>query len=112
MKIYCDGSGFNGKSSKFGIITEKGMSASMVFQNNLTNNLMEYSGIVMAAIIASEGDEILSDSQLAVKQIKGEWKCKEKTLYPLCRAASELIQGKGLILKWIPREQNKADKII
>lgn len=112
MKIWTDGSGFNGKCSKFGLITEKGVSASMVFNENLTNNLMEYSGIVMAAIIASEGDEILSDSQLAVRQINGEWKCKEKSLYPLCRAAASLITGKNLKLKWIPREQNRADKVI
>jgi ribonuclease HI len=112
MKIYCDGSGFNGKVSKFGIITDEGKSSTMVFNQELTNNLMEYSGIVMAAIVASEGDEILSDSQLAVKQINGDWKCKEKSLYPLCRAASALIIGKNLSLKWIPREQNKADKVI
>ena len=112
MKIYCDGSGFNGSVSKFGIITEHGKKSAMVFNENITSNVMEYSAIIMAGIIAKPGDELLSDSQLAVNQISGTWKTKDADLFPLRQAASELIQGKNLKLKWIPREQNKADKIV
>lgn len=111
MKIYCDGSGWNGKSSKFGIRLE-GSDNTIVFYKPLTNNVMEYSAIILAAVIADEGDEIFTDSQLAVKQIKGEWKVKEHHILPLRMAAAALIQGKGLKLNWIPREQNKADKIV
>jgi len=112
MKIYCDGSGWNGQTSKFGIITESGMKSAMVLNQKLTSNVMEYSAIILATIIASEGDEILSDSQLAVNQINGVWKIKERHLFPLRAAAYTIIQGKNLSLKWIPRLQNKADKII
>lgn len=71
MKIYCDGSGFNGSVSKFGIITEHGKKSAMVFNENITSNVMEYSAIIMAGIIAKSGDELFSDSQLAVNQISG-----------------------------------------
>jgi ribonuclease HI len=112
MRIFCDGSGFNGSVSKFGILAEDGRHSSMVFPDNLSNNVMEYSAIILAAVIADEGDEVLSDSQLAVNQIKGAWKVKEGSLFPLRQAAAALIQGKRLKLTWIPREQNKADKIV
>jgi ribonuclease HI len=111
MKIWCDGSGFNGQASKFGILAEDGVYSSMIFHGrNLTDNQMEYSAIIMACIVASEGDLILSDSQLAVKQINGVWKVKESSLFPLRQAASALIQGKHLSLLWIPPE-NKIKRI-
>ena len=112
MKIYTDGSGWNGECSKFGILTEDGKTASFTFNNMLTSNVMEYSAILFASIMASEGDEILSDSQLAVNQINGLWKVKEKHLFPLRHAAYVMIEGKRLKLRWIPREENKADKIV
>ena len=112
MKIYCDGSGWNGKLSKFGIITDDGKHSTMIFPYPLTNNVMEYSSIILACIVAHENDEIFSDSQLAVNQIKGDWKTKDCSLFPLMQAAKSLIQGKHLSLRWIPRGQNKADKIV
>ena len=112
MKIYCDGSGFNGESSKFGIITEGGKQASFIFQGKLTSNVMGYCAVIFAGIVANEGDEILTDSQLAVNQINGLWKVKEKHLFPLRYAAHILLTGRNLTLKWIPRGQNKADKIV
>ncbi len=112
MKIFCDGSGFNGQVSKFGIMTEDKKHTTMIFDRSLTNNTMEYSAIILAAIIANEGDSILSDSQLAVRQIKGEYKVKDHNLIPLRQAAAALIQGKNLKLTWIPRDLNKADKIV
>lgn len=112
MNIFCDGSGFNGMVSKFGIITDEGKSSTMVFNESLSNNVMEYSAIIMACVVARPRDVILSDSQLAVKQINGEWKVKDGDLFALRQAAAALVQGKGLILKWIPREQNRADKVV
>ncbi len=111
MKFYCDGSGWNGQMSKFGILRENWYST-MIFDKPLSNNVMEYGGIIMAAIVASDEDEIISDSQLAVNQIAGVFKTKEPSLIPLRQAASALIQGKHLKLKWMPREKNKADKIV
>jgi len=112
MKIYCDGSGWNGQLSKFGVMLEDGKNSNMSFSYPLTNNQMEYAAIILAALIAHEDDTLLSDSQLAVNQINGVWKVKEPKLRPLRDAAVALIQGRGLKLEWIPREQNKADKII
>ncbi len=112
MKIYADGSGWNGKESKFGIKTEKGKCATFTFQDKLSSNVMEYCAIIFASIMANEGDEILSDSQLAVNQINGLWKVKEKHLFPLRHAAYVMIEGRKLKLRWIPREENEADKIV
>jgi len=111
IKIYCDGSGWNGLLSKFGVKTTED-SLTVLFHKNMTVNQMEYSAIVLAATIAEFGDELFSDSQLAVQQINGEWKVKDAKLLPLRMAATALIQGKNLKLNWIPRVQNKADKIV
>ena len=112
MKIWTDGSGFNGQASKFGIKTEMGKYATFSFNDKLSSNVMEYCAILFATIMANDGDEILSDSQLAVNQINGLWKVKERHLFPLRHAAYVMIEGKKLTLKWIPREQNRADKIV
>ncbi len=112
MKIWCDGSGWNGQLSKFGILLEDGKHSTMTFPYPLTNNQMEYSSIILAGIVAHPDDEILSDSLLAVNQIAGRWKVREIHLIPLRQAAAALIQGKNLTLKWIPRGENKADKIV
>ena len=111
MKFYCDGSGWNGQMSKFGILRENWYST-MTFDKPLSVNVMEYSAIILACIVASNGDEIYSDSQLAVNQINGIFKTKEPSLMPLRQAASALIQGKRLKLTWMSRKNNKADKIV
>jgi ribonuclease HI len=113
MKIYCDGSGWNGHVSKFGIlILDNNKQITITLEQILSGNVMEYSAIILSAIIAENESHIFSDSQLAVNQIEGKWKTKDQNLIPLKEAASALIRGKKIKLDWIPREQNKADKIV
>jgi len=82
------------------------------FEEEFTVNRLEYMAVILGCMIADNGDEIASDSQLVVQQIKGEYKVKNIGLFPLAQAAKELIKGKMLKLDWIPRMQNQADKLI
>lgn len=71
----------------------------------LTNNQAEYSalimGIEMALNVGGEGVEELiciSDSQLMIRQLNGEYKVKNVSLKPLAEMVKELAQGFNLVL--------------
>jgi ribonuclease HI len=85
--IHVDGSGWNGRVSGYAIAFEEQGRFPIVVKNNenKTNNEREYEAIIEALKqAAQEGDVILSDSQLAINQIYGNWKVKEMNLFPLC----------------------------
>lgn len=111
MKIFCDASGWNGIRSMVGV--RKGQkNITVSFEESFTVNKLEYFAVILGCMIADNGDEVVSDSQLVVQQIKGEYKVKNVGLFPLAQAAKELIKGKVLKLDWIPRMINRADKLI
>lgn len=108
MKIYCDGSGFNGKVSGYTVLQDGQEPLVMEFKENFTSNEMEYQAVIKSLEIASEGDEIFSDSRLVVEQTKGNWAIKTKSLLPYAQRANELLQEKKCSLSWVPREENLA----
>jgi ribonuclease HI len=114
MKIWIDGSGWNGKESKYSIAFEDGNTYVEKFGKEHTNNEMEYEALLslLRGTSIIKGDEIFSDSQLVVNQVNGKWKVKEPRLFPLCQEAKELLALRGCILKWIPREENKAGHLM
>lgn len=82
-----------------------------------TNNQAEYKALLLAlkqavALGVVELDCRL-DSELVVKQLKGEYKVKHPDLKPLFEQAKSLIsQIKNVSFKHIPRELNKqADQL-
>jgi len=84
---------------------------------NLTNNEAEYQGLLhalkAAKQMAFESVHIRSDSELMVKQIKGEYRVKAENLKPLFAQARE---GLSHFPKWsiehVRREKNKrADQL-
>ena len=82
-----------------------------------TNNQAEYKALLLAlkqavALGVVELDCRL-DSELVVKQLKGEYKVKHPDLKPLFEQAKSLIsQIKNVSFKHIPRELNKqADRL-
>ncbi|NLC77948.1 MAG: ribonuclease HI family protein [Clostridia bacterium] len=82
------------------------------FLGQATNNIAEYTALVTALekAAALKAREVLlyTDSELVVKQIKGEYRVKNEGLKPLYRKAKELIQQFDLFtIVHIPREQNK-----
>ena len=88
----------------------------------MSNNVGEYSALVKLLEwldkILQPGEEVvvLSDSQMVVNQMKGEWQAKlGKLYYPYYRRALSLLVVDEFFervkFKWVPREQNLADKL-
>src|SRR5882762_3126255 len=83
-----------------------------------TNNVAEYSGLLEALAIAAERDaddvELFADSELVVKQLRGEYKVRHPDLIPLHAEAVRLIaRFRKFKIGYVPREKNKdADKLV
>jgi len=83
-----------------------------------TNNQAEYHALISAMESAkdlgAEEIDLNMDSELIVKQIKGEYKVKNAELAPLFLKFYNLkINFKKFFVRHIPREKNKeADKLV
>ncbi len=76
-----------------------------------TNNQAEYAalidGLKAARGINADNVTVFADSELLVKQVKGEYKVKHPQLQPLFAEAKGLISGlKKFKINHIPREKN------
>lgn len=82
-----------------------------------TNNVAEYNGLLAAlqwAVEHGEGDVLIrADSELLVKQMRGEYKVKHPGLQPLYVRARLLVMELGKVrFEHIRRELNKeADRL-
>lgn len=82
-----------------------------------TNNVAEYSALIRgleeANRLGIDKVEAFLDSELVVKQLKGEYKIKNKGLMPYFMKARKLMGAfKSFKISHIPREQNtRADKL-
>ncbi len=82
-----------------------------------TNNFAEYSGLIAALEYAlSHGYrsmKVRSDSELMVKQIKGEYKVRSEALLDIYREAKDLIRKlDSFQIQHVYREQNReADRL-
>jgi ribonuclease HI len=82
-----------------------------------TNNFAEYSGLVAALEWALEHGhkavKVVSDSELLVKQIKGEYKVKSESLVDIYQEAKALIRKlDSFSIRHVLRHQNKdADRL-
>ncbi len=83
----------------------------------VTNNFAEYEALVQALTtlkgFPAAKVRILSDSQLLVNQMRGEWKAKRGTYLAKYAEARKLADAVETIeFKWIPREKNdEADEL-
>lgn len=103
MNIYCDGSGYNGKTSGYCVIRGDYVECKL-YKESYTNNEMEWKAMIQALEIAQRGDTVHSDSQLVVNQITDNWRVKEERLMPFADEGKELLRSKkGVSVKWIPR---------
>lgn len=91
------------------------------FLGKETNNQAEYEGVIAALLwlkkrgIKDSKVYFYLDSELVVKQLKGEYKIKNEGLKPLFWRARELMMEMGLDidLQAVKREFNKeADKLV
>jgi ribonuclease HI len=82
-----------------------------------TNNFAEYSGLVAALEYALKHGcrnlKVRSDSELLVKQIKGEYKVRSEALLDIYREAKDLIRKlDSFHIQHVYREQNReADRL-
>ena len=77
-----------------------------------TNNVAEYFGLIAALDYAENHDiralRILSDSELMVKQMRGQYKVKSEDLRPLFERAKKMSQTfESFRIEHVYREQNR-----
>lgn len=83
-----------------------------------TNNVAEYQalidGLAMALELGLGEIEVVSDSQLLVKQMTGEYRVKNSALIDLSLQAKRLAKKIGTVrYKAVPRERNElADRLV
>ena len=82
-----------------------------------TNNQAEYRAIIAAleeaARLGARQVELNSDSELVVRQIKGEYRVRKATLKPLYQQVKQLQSClESFTINYIPRQQNtEADRL-
>lgn len=82
-----------------------------------TNNQAEYRAIIAALekalALGARQVDLNSDSELVVRQIKGQYRVRKEALRPLYQRVKELQSRlEGFTIKHIPRQQNReADKL-
>jgi len=87
------------------------------FLGSATNNVAEYNGLLAALRYAREHGHrkvrIKSDSELLVKQMRGEYRVKNPGLQPLFQHARTLAEDfDRIVYEHVRREQNKdADRL-
>lgn len=83
-----------------------------------TNNVAEYrallAGLELAAQVGASSLEVVSDSELLVRQMRGEYKVKNEGLKPLHAEARERAAGFArFAIRHVPREENaRADELV
>jgi ribonuclease HI len=87
------------------------------FLGSCTNNVAEYSGLLAALRWAADRGvtqlRVRSDSELLVKQMRGEYRVKNPGLLPLYEEARSLMRKVGRVtFEHVRREHNKdADRL-
>jgi probable phosphoglycerate mutase len=82
-----------------------------------TNNVAEYNGLLAALRHAADAGHrelvVRSDSELLVKQMRGEYRVKHPGLQPLHQQARELVRRIGRVkFEHVPRARNAdADRL-
>ncbi len=88
------------------------------FLGRATNNVAEYqallAGLARAAELRGRRLEVRSDSELLVRQMRGEYRVKNVRLRKLFEQANELCRSfAGVRFEHVPREQNRrADRLV
>lgn len=123
MKIYCDGGsrGNPGPSASSFVVYKDDtiIHEDSKYLGENTNNVAEYTALVMALEWASQkakGDvEIVLDSELVKKQMTGEYRIKNSTLQTLALKAKEYekkIPGKVVYTHTLRAGNPRADYLV
>ncbi len=121
VQVYTDGAARgNPGPAGVGIVVKRGAQTLAEISDYIgkaTNNVAEYiafiRGLEEALTLGATKVEFFSDSELLVKQIKGEYKVKNEGLTPLHHHAKSLIKKfKTFSISHTERKENKhADKL-
>ncbi len=120
--LYCDG-GARGNPGPAGIgfilhLPEAPMVQRGEYIGEVTNNVAEYRALIAGLTRAQQAAitelEIFLDSELVVRQMRGEYRVKDAKLKPLFAEAQQLAaQFRPITFTHIPREKNAvADKLV
>ena len=117
MEVYIDGTSYPnpGKMGIGIVVVKRGKIIRKVSESpgRGTNNQAEYLAAIKALKeVKCKELTLFSDSQLLVKQLKGEYKVKNEKLQRLWNRFNKLRKNRSVEIRWIPRERNKiADKL-
>jgi len=121
IKIYIDGSSIgNPGKSGIGYLIYQGselLKKNGVYLGIQSNNFAEYMALIFPLIDAIEQNQkkvkVFSDSKLVCEQVKGNFKVKNKNIYPLFVLAKNLISKlDSFEITHIDRENNQeADEL-
>ena len=112
--IYVDGSG--GTKSGYGFFVKETGESFFEEKPGITNNQAEYLAIISALQkYANSDDEIIifSDSKNTVNQLNHEFAINNEQLRTFAREAWTLMAHfSNLKIKWVPRSENLAGKML
>ena len=92
---------------------DSGQVWSGILPSDYTSNQAEYHAVLNALRVATYLEYtgvlvIQSDSQLIVRQVNGEYKCRDRKLQPLLQEVKLLIKNfEDVALVSVPREENE-----
>lgn len=120
--VYSDGGsrGNPGPGGAGAVIYRDGveLEGAYLFLGDVTNNIAEYEAIILGVSLAKKymnaGEKVhfRLDSELATKQLKGEYKIKQPHLKELADRVKEETAGLHVSFSHVRREQNKrADEL-
>jgi ribonuclease HI len=98
----------NRKESGYTVLNPSTKEVFRVVIPGITNNESELLGLQHAVGIASQGEEIRTDSRCAIAWVKGGRAAARPDLNPICAAVRLAAREKQLVLRWVRREQNLA----
>lgn len=114
ISIYVDGAG--GEDSGYGYFVKETGESFYEKKSNITNNQAEYLAILVALKkFVNSDDEIIiySDSKNTVNQLNHQYAINNEQLKKLAREAWLIIaKFSNLKIKWIPRSENLAGKML
>lgn len=109
MKVYVDGS----SDGKFCYFVDETGEGKVSRGKKLTNIQAEYKAIIMALRnIKGVKITIYSDNQPIVGQLNHKWHIRDDDLRALALKVWKLIGKRKVSFRWVPREKNKAGKIL
>ena len=114
VSVYVDGAG--GEKSGFGFFIKETGESFYEDRSGLTNNQAEYLAIITALKKFQNSSKqivIFSDSKNTVNQLNHEFAINNEQLRTLAQEAWLLIPKiQDLQIKWIPRKENLAGKML